>query len=100
MTNQLPSDSLTFAVGEVAILCNTAYGNDGLECTVIGSCPWRKCRVTNEIEEGFFYLVKTTDEEIYAAEPRQLRKKRLPGREDHQLTTWDKCLWRPKQVNA
>lgn len=98
------SSEQVFAIGEVAIAHNWsgAPHYNGSEVVVIDGLKDRTTYriATGQIETGPKYRIQTTDGKIWTCRQSGLRKKKPPAREDHQVTTWDKCIWQPRQVNA
>ena len=83
-----PSADGRFQPGEIAIL-NT-HGNASPAGAEVEIVEWiLDC-----------WEVVGVDGNNWHCAPSDLRKKRPPAREDHQLTTWEQCAWRPQQVNA
>lgn len=90
-----------FKIGEVVIVLSRHTQWNGREGTIIGGL---------EIRPAYYIATgePAPDEPRYALlvdgfgfcvlPPRQLRKKKPPTRE--QTTTWDKCLWRPRELVA
>lgn len=94
-----------FQIGEVAIYVRPGSSYYGDEVTIISGLqlhaggadlvtgarhskyprPGYLIRHPEIIGEGF-------------ADPAWLRKKKPPQREIDQVTTWDKCAWRPKEL--
>lgn len=84
---------MKFEVGEIAIMSNV--GNkyhiyNGSECEIIGD----ECYRTGKEYNGVQYLVKMCcDGFVLNCPATKLRKKRPP----EETTTWDKCVWRPRE---
>lgn len=111
MANQLPSEDLTFSIGEVAIFWKPGSVNHGKELTILSGMQWRRARGSMDgvVREGWRYqcdpsnLVmgpytsKCSDKTWVA--PEHLRKKR-PPRDDLQIKRWDECPWQPEKINV
>lgn len=109
MDSQVTSDSLSFALGEVAILVQpegTMKMKDGVptgsEVTVVSGLILMRFRHSDGSEFGVMhgYRITVQDGRQFGCPPGWLRKKRPPQREDQQLVSWDICAWKPKQVAA
>ena len=91
-----------FAIGEVVILVYSRYHSHlhgpGDEVEVVEGFQLRYDQDAGI--NRFCYRIRYRSGETYFATPDQLRKKHPPAREDRQLTTWEKCVWQPKQVRA
>lgn len=72
-----------FAVGEVAIMCNSTYTPylNGMECTVVGEPQWFRMALYGNVLK-FGYPVDAQDGLKYVCAPDQLRKKRPPESDD------------------
>ena len=90
-----------FKVGEVAIVISKDPYWNGSECTITGGLKIRSAfyfETGNPAPDELRYQVFVHGDGEYVLPPRQLRKKRPPTRE--QTTTWDKCIWRPRELVA
>jgi hypothetical protein len=65
----------SFAIGELAELVYSRFGNEGTECTVTGPLKHRFNRITRVMELSYEIDVAGRP---YFALPEQLRKKRPP----------------------
>lgn len=94
-----PLTSETFAIGEIAIMCNSEFfpENDGQECTIVDGLEWRQGQLSGELR--LTYRVQRTDGALFLNMPHQLRKKR-PPREDLQVTRWSECPWQPESIHV
>ena len=85
-----------FEVGEVAIITGGYFHPEsvGKECQIIGS------RFLHHFSNGVVAFAYTIDidGEYRNANEAHLRKKKPPTREIDQVTTWDKVLWCPREV--
>lgn len=107
MNEQLPSDQ--FVIGEIAILVqpDTALSSKegverGSEVMVTSGLVYRRLMRSDGSEVGLthVYMIAVQDGRTFGCPPSWLRKKKPPAREDHQLVSWDLCIWKPKQVAA
>lgn len=111
MNAQVPSDSLTFSIGEVAIFWKPGFPNHGKELTILSGLQWRRTMGSMDgiVREGWRYqcdatnLVRgpyssTCSNRTWVA-PEYLRKKR-PPRKDLQVVRWDQCPWQPESINV
>lgn len=91
-----------FEIGEIAVLVGLAYYPElnGTECTILDgprqktTFGWR----SGVTHDGIQYRVETSFGDKGWVLPQNLRKKKPPRREIDQVTTWDKVLWRPREV--
>lgn len=88
-----------FAIGEIAIFWHPGSLGHLNEVEVVSPLAMRRSRawglancyrVSGQLHGGRPAL----------ARPQELRKKPQPGDESRDTTTWDKCIWQPKQVAA
>jgi hypothetical protein len=98
---EIRSSENHFAIGEIAIWLDSDDGYD--EVTITGPIEiiaWYL--VDDATQRGLepCHRVQYSDGDFGYEPIRFLKKKRPPAREDHQLTTWDRCLWQPQQVRA
>jgi hypothetical protein len=97
-----PRTSETFAIGEVAVLCNLTIltHRNGLEVEIIGGLENRPAIRTNGDHVVILgYEVRDPTGEITITAPHRLRKKR-PPRNDLQVVRWDQCPWQPETINV
>lgn len=91
-----------FEIGEIAVIkkFEDDPSIDGRECTVESAptffdMPWVGVY-------GHYHRISIPglgiSGEQYFAKPEHLRKKKPPQREIDQVTTWDKCAWRPREL--
>lgn len=111
MNAPVPSDSLTFAIGEVAIFWKPGSVNHGTELTILSSMQWRRAigEMDGIVREGWRYQCdmpnrvvgpyrsKCSDKSWVA--PEHLRKKR-PPRDDLKVRRWDECPWQPEVLRV
>lgn len=95
------SDSLAFAVGEIAILTGTDWpGDEGMECEIV-RLPTGSFYIDaegDEIEADEYVILQ--DEEEWICPPECLRKKR-PPRGCDKLVSWDDVpYFNPTEVAA
>ena len=91
-----------FEVGEVAIYVRPGSPYYGEEVTIIRGIH-RYLVVNDHLgqnigEEIDGYGIQCSWSRAGGASPEWLRKKKPPSREIDQVTTWDKCLWKPREV--
>lgn len=111
MSEQVPSDTLTFSIGEVAIFWSPGSVNHGKEVTILSGMQWRRTRgwMDGIVREGWRYECDTTNltagpyrstcsNKCWVA-PERLKKKR-PPRKDLEITRWDQCPWQPESINV
>ena len=92
-----------FKVGEIAIVIDaSSVAAANVECEIIAQPghneQWLK---------GDRYVIfvpghnnRFHDNGYWSCSESNLRKKQPPQRECDELTTWDKCLWKPSEVRA
>lgn len=95
-----------FQIGEVAIYVRPGSPYYGKEITILSNLilagPGHD-NLYNVSTSGGYPVYQISElswapGKIQIARPEWLRKKKLPRREVDQVTTWDKCLWKPKEV--
>ena len=105
---QPTSDAVTFAIGEIAILCppvdvpGIAGGIPrGSEVTIASGLVLRRPKWPDgKIDVPMYvYLIHTSEGRQYCCPPGWLRKKK-PPREDLSVVHWDQCPWQPESLRA
>jgi hypothetical protein len=91
-----------FSIGELAILVYSRYHADihgsGDEVEIVGGLSERYDWQADV--RRLAYQIQYRNGKRYFATPDQLRRKCPPAHHDSQVTTWEKCLWKPDQVQA
>ena len=92
-----------FSIGEIAIYVRPGSPYYGREVTVgrriksnefVGGDHLGQMSFASNAEGYVIHGLET----VTAAKSEHLRKKKPPSREIDQVTTWDKCLWAPREV--
>ena len=109
MAEQLnPGDAqYKFAVGERVLVVATIFDGPTAPVSVYGYAG-TTAQITkhilptparDELPLTYLYQVRTHDGREWMASNHSLRPL-PPQREDLQLTTWDRCIWKPEGVRA
>ena len=93
-----------FEIGEVAIYVRPGSPFYGAEVKILSGLIFQnrvQDHLTGEYRDGgwrYFIDIPTGNPNGFTADPEWLRKKKPPRREIDEVTTWDKCLWKPREV--